>query len=56
MKCVRGILTAFCKCKGVGPVVYLCPDKQLVEQAIEQAAIHNIPVVTINQEPSQAAE
>jgi DEAD/DEAH box helicase/Helicase C-terminal domain len=42
--------------EGVGPVVYLCPDKQLVEQAIEQAAIHNIPVVTIIQEPGQAAE
>ncbi|MFH0345882.1 DEAD/DEAH box helicase [Bacillus vallismortis] len=42
--------------EGVGPVVYLCPDRQLVMQAVEQAAIHNIPVVTISQETGQAAE
>jgi hypothetical protein len=42
--------------EGVGPAVYLCPDKQLVSQAVEQAAIHNIPVVTIPQDPNQAAE
>ncbi|GIO38842.1 DEAD/DEAH box helicase [Paenibacillus antibioticophila] len=42
--------------EGVGPVVYLCPDKQLVQQAIDQAAIHNIPVVEIEQDPNQAAE
>ncbi|NUU61119.1 DEAD/DEAH box helicase [Paenibacillus agri] len=42
--------------EGVGTVVYLCPDTQLVDQAVEQAAIHNIPVVTIDSEPGQAAE
>lgn len=42
--------------EGVGPVVYLCPDRQLVMQAVEQAAIHNIPVVTISHEPGQTAE
>ncbi|WFO49280.1 DEAD/DEAH box helicase [Bacillus pumilus] len=42
--------------EGVGPVVYLCPDTQLVMQAVEQAAIHNIPVITISQEPGQATE
>lgn len=29
------------------PVVYLCPDNQLVSQALQQASYHNIPVVTI---------
>ncbi|WP_432681229.1 DEAD/DEAH box helicase [Bacillus velezensis] len=42
--------------EGHGPAVYLCPDKQLVNQAVEQARIHNIPVVTIPQDPKQAAE
>ncbi|WP_079474036.1 DEAD/DEAH box helicase [Marinococcus halophilus] len=39
-----------------GPVVYLCPDNQLVEQAVSQAKIHNIPVVTITQDRSRRAE
>jgi Superfamily II helicase len=42
--------------EGIGPVVYLCPDKQLVNQAIEQAALHNIPVTEIIDVPNQAAE
>jgi len=33
--------------EGIGPVVYLCPDRQLVEQTIEQAALHNIPVIAL---------
>ncbi|USK44093.1 DEAD/DEAH box helicase [Cytobacillus oceanisediminis] len=42
--------------EGIGPAVYLCPDKQLLSQAVEQAKIHNIPVVTIPQDPNQPAE
>ncbi|MFB5250875.1 DEAD/DEAH box helicase [Bacillus mycoides] len=42
--------------EGIGPAVYLCPDKQLLNQAIEQAKIHNIPVVTIPQSINQPAE
>jgi hypothetical protein len=42
--------------EGIGPVVYLCPDKQLVKQTIEQAALHNIPVTEIIDVPNQAAE
>lgn len=42
--------------EGIGPVVYLCPDKQLVSQTIEQAALHNIPVTEIIDVPNQAAE
>lgn len=42
--------------EGVGPAVYLCPDKQLVSQAVEQAKIHNIPVVTLPQVPNQPVE
>lgn len=42
--------------EGCGPAVYLCPDRQLVNQAVEQAAIHNIPVVTMTQDSNQAAE
>ncbi|WP_449355707.1 DEAD/DEAH box helicase [Virgibacillus natechei] len=42
--------------EGQGPAVYLCPDRQLVNQAVEQAKIHNIPVVTLTNEPGKAAE
>ncbi|MDA2358404.1 DEAD/DEAH box helicase [Bacillus cereus] len=42
--------------EGIGPALYLCPDKQLLNQAIEQAKIHNIPVVTIPQYTNQPAE
>lgn len=42
--------------EGIGPVVYLCPDKQLLSQTVEQAKIHNIPVVTIHQDPNRPAE
>jgi replicative superfamily II helicase len=33
--------------EGVGPVVYTCPDRQLVQQVLEQANLHNINVTTI---------
>lgn len=44
--------------ENIGPAVYLCPDNQLVSQAVQQAKIHNIPVVTIekNQNSSQPVE
>lgn len=42
--------------EGFGPVAYLCPDNQLVEQALLQAKLHNIPVVTIAQVPGQSQE
>ncbi|MBM0067985.1 DEAD/DEAH box helicase [Alkalicoccobacillus gibsonii] len=43
--------------EGAGPALYLCPDNQLVEQTIEQANIHNIPVVSIiDNGPTQPAQ
>lgn len=42
--------------EGLGPVVYLCPDNQLVNQAVGQAKLFNIPVVTILHTPKQRAE
>ncbi|QQK76541.1 DEAD/DEAH box helicase [Salicibibacter cibarius] len=42
--------------EGYGPAVYLCPDRQLVKQAVEQADIFNIPVKTIQYSSNERAE
>ncbi|WP_176510758.1 DEAD/DEAH box helicase [Bacillus cereus] len=42
--------------EGIGPAVYLCPDQQLVEQVVKQAALFNIPVVTIPYIRNERAE
>lgn len=42
--------------EGLGPAVYLCPDRQLVNQVIKQAEIFNIPVVTIQENEHSRAE
>jgi len=34
--------------EGVSPVVYTCPDRQLVQQVLEQANLHSINVVTVS--------
>ncbi|MET3659165.1 DEAD/DEAH box helicase [Sporosarcina psychrophila] len=44
-KTLTGLLMLYSKLKeGAGPAVYLCPDKQLVQQCYEQAALYGIPV------------
>lgn len=47
-KTLIGLLMLYSKLKeGIGPVVYLCADNQLVEQVCSQAALYGIPVCTI---------
>ncbi|WP_289143084.1 DEAD/DEAH box helicase [uncultured Brevibacillus sp.] len=48
-KTLTGLLMLYSKLvEGVGPVVYLCPDHQLVSQTIEQANNYGIPVCTFD--------
>lgn len=50
-KTLMGLLMLYSKMnEGIGPVVYLCPDTQLVEQVIDQAKLHGIPVTQIIRE------
>ena len=43
-KTLLGLLMLYSKLKeGVGTAVYLCPDNQLVEQVVNQAACYGIP-------------
>eukprot|EP01029_Cantina_marsupialis_P014986 TRINITY_DN328493_c0_g2_i2.p1 TRINITY_DN328493_c0_g2~~TRINITY_DN328493_c0_g2_i2.p1 ORF type:complete len:851 (+),score=94.65 TRINITY_DN328493_c0_g2_i2:2563-5115(+) len=35
--------------EGVGPSLYLCPDKQLLEQTRKQAALYGIPVCEVDE-------
>lgn len=49
-KTLVGLLMLLSKMnEGIGPCIYLCPNKQLVEQVVKQASNHNIPVVKINE-------
>lgn len=49
-KTLTGLLMLLSKLReGVGPVVYLCPDNQLVEQVYQQASLYGIPVCKFEQ-------
>ncbi|MGG1314169.1 DEAD/DEAH box helicase [Cohnella laeviribosi] len=46
-KTLTGLLMLYSKLiEGVGPVVYVCPDHQLVSQTIDQAEKYGVPVCT----------
>lgn len=48
-KTLTGLLMLYSKLiEGIGPVVYACPDHQLVAQTIEQAEKYGIPVCTFS--------
>lgn len=50
-KTLIGLLMLYSKMnEGIGPVVYLCPDNQLVEQVVMEAEFHGIPVTQIRRE------
>lgn len=56
-KTLIGLLMLYSKMnEGVGPVVYLCPDTQLVEQVINEAKLHGIPVTQITKESSDSRQ
>jgi hypothetical protein len=47
-KTLIGLLMLYSKIQeGEGPSVYLCPDKQLVQQVCDQASLYGIPVCEI---------
>ncbi|MDY0409791.1 DEAD/DEAH box helicase [Paracerasibacillus soli] len=47
-KTLLGLLMLYSKLlEGVGPVVYFCPDNQLVEQVCAQAALYGIPTCIV---------
>lgn len=49
-KTLTGLLMLLSKLReGIGPVVYLCPDNQLVEQVYQQASLYGIPVCKFEQ-------
>lgn len=48
-KTLIGLLMLFSKMnEGAGPSIYLCPDKQLVNQVTQQARFYGIPVCVIS--------
>lgn len=56
-KTLIGLLMLYSKMnEGIGPVVYLCPDNQLVKQVIEQANLYGIPAVEIIYEKNTRQE
>ncbi len=56
-KTLIGLLMLFSKMNaGVGPSVYLCPDKQLVNQVVKQAELYGIPVCVISDAPLGARQ
>jgi len=56
-KTLTGLLMLYSKLvEGVGPVIYACPDHQLVAQTIEQAEKYGIPVCTFSPDERYPSE